>query len=178
MSSHTPAEAEALQKFNLWFKEHYKLVKNGGGGHGAFIALSIGLFLTERFFRHETGTIDDHRGPHANDFKAPAATFFNTDPVFFYAFWNVYRNGMQHQGSPKSTPVQGWDVHGDYDADPTKAVHNGKDIICLNPWKFTDKIIAKWESRLDLLALLGSHQLGSLSTQALNAVPVPPTHTP
>jgi hypothetical protein len=168
----TPDELEALRKFNLWFKRPYELVRNSGNGHGAFVALSIGLFLTERYFRDETGTIDNHR---SGAFKVPAAAFFQTEQAFFDAFWDVYRNGMQHQGSPKATTPHGWDINGDYRSpNPMKATHRGREIICLNPWMFTDKIISLWENNLGVIARTSSHQLGNTSTQAFAALPVVP----
>jgi hypothetical protein len=141
-------EASARYKFLLWFAEPFRILEERGDGRGALVALSIGLFLCERYFRYKSGTTNIWR---EEGFLVEAAKHFQTDYAFFKEFWSVYRHGMQSQGTPEANNTYGWDLNEDYPYMPTRAFENEKAIICLNPWSFTEEMIVlcwhdlKWE---------------------------------
>jgi len=172
MHAQEQLNAEALEKFRIWFEEPYAALDKRceNEGNGAFVALSIGLFLCERYFRSITKTIDNHNDPA---FKLEAARYLNVDAAFFRAFWNIYRNGMQHQGSPKQTADYSWCVNAEFPPIPARAVVNGKEVICINPWAFTAKMIALWKNDPERLAQLSSHQLGAIFSKEIKPVLVP-----
>jgi hypothetical protein len=163
-------EASARYKFLLWFAEPYRVLDENGKGHGAFVALSIGLHLCERYFRFKSGTTEIWS---QDGFLREAAKHYKTDCAFFKEFWNVYRHGMLHQGTPQSDDAYGWDINEDYPPTPTRAFENGKKIICLNPWKFTEEMIVLcWYDPM-ALTKISNNPLGSTST-----VPLPWEHVP
>jgi hypothetical protein len=167
-------EASARAKFLIWFAEPFRILEDRGDGHGAFVALSIGLFLCERYFRYKSGTTDLWR---EEGFLAEAAGHYQTDYSFFKEFWNVYRHGMQDQGIPKADEAHGWDINDDYPPVPTRAFENDKAIICLNPWKFTEEMIVLcWHDPV-ALTKISNQSLGRTSIDSLKWEFVPPVES-
>ena len=103
-----------LAKFIRWFVVPLNTLRNLPEGDGAFVALSIGFQLCERFYRAQTGTQDNWRN---DTFKDSAADDLGVDRQIFRRFWDVFRNGLQHQGSPKHYQHEGisykWEISSD-----------------------------------------------------------------
>jgi hypothetical protein len=140
-------EPNELERFSRWFVVPYKKLKEISDGDGAFLALSMGLFLCERYYKYEA-KIQDEEGTSKDDlFRNKAAKDLNVNTTFFCHFWQVYRNGMQHQASPKTYKIgkitYKWSFDTEYEAHPMYFDKDGFRIICLNPWKFTDFMIQK-----------------------------------
>jgi hypothetical protein len=158
-----PTNPSVRERFHRWFKAPVDaLSKELDDGDGAFVVMSIGFFLCERYFRSMTGNPDNWQD---QSFKALAAAHFDINLDFFEDFWNVYRNGIQHQGSPKRETIQKkqtapnqplnkpgypieyrWRIDGSFDSMPQKAVVGGVTYICINPFGFTHRIIALWHA--------------------------------
>jgi hypothetical protein len=150
-------EASARHQFLVLYAEPFRVLDESGDGHGAFVALSIGLFLCERYFRHKSGSMDLWR---EETFLAEAARHFGVDDDLFREFWQIYRHGMLYQGVPDGTDAYGWGMSDAYSSRPTKETVEGKAIIGLNPWKLAEEMIVLcWN---DPVALVGICQ-GSLS---------------
>ena len=131
-------EASARHQFLVLYAEPFRVLDECGDGHGAFVALGIGLFLCERYFRHKSGSMDLWR---EEAFLAEAARHFEADDDFFRKFWEVYRHGMLYRGVPQGTDAYGWGMSDTYSSRPTKESAEDKTIICLNPWKFAEEMI-------------------------------------
>jgi hypothetical protein len=131
-------EASARHQLLVLYAEPFRVLDESGDGHGAFVALSIGLSLCERYFRHKSGSMDLWR---EETFLAEAARHFGADDDFFREFWEVYRHGMLYQGVPQATDAYGWGMSDAYSSRPTKASAQGKTIIGLDPWKFAEEMI-------------------------------------
>jgi hypothetical protein len=128
---------------------------------GAFLAMSLGLFLFERYYRIKSGTHDVEPDPNTTDkdwpseFRKCASSDLNIDLEFLTAFWTVFRNGVQHQGMPKRVQ-QGykgkkvwhlWDISSDYTNLPqVHWISATEMVICINPWKFAELMIQKFEA--------------------------------
>jgi hypothetical protein len=144
LASKEPTE---LERFVRWFVIPYRKLQEIPNGDGAFLALSMGLFLCERYYKMEA-KIQDEEGTSKDDqFRNKAAKDLNVNAKFFGHFWQVYRNGMQHQATPKTYEIDGitykWSFDAEYEAHPMYFDKDGFRIICLNPWKFTDFMIHK-----------------------------------
>ena len=131
-------EASARHKFLILYAEPFRVLAESGGGHGAFAALSIGLFLCERYFRHKSDSLDAWR---EDKFIAEAARHFGTDAEFFLEFWRIYRHGILYQGAPLATESYGWAMNGEFSSVPTKVSVDGNAIICLSPWSFAEEML-------------------------------------
>lgn len=131
-------EASARHQFLVLYAEPFRVLDEHGDGHGAFVALAIGLSLCERYFRNKSGSMDAWR---EEAFLAEAARHFGTDYDFFREFWGIYRHGTSYQGVPLGADAYGWGMSDDYSSRPTEASAEGKAIIGLNPWKFTEEMI-------------------------------------
>jgi hypothetical protein len=105
------------------------------------------------------------------------------DLPFFEQFWTTFRDGLAHQGTPKTETKNGitlkWRISGDYSAFPTRIVDGATHIICLDPWKFTDSMIQRYLNEPELLSRAVLHIFGSIYTEdtELNDQPVPPSAT-
>jgi hypothetical protein len=131
-------EAAARYKFLLLYAEPFRILEECGDGQGAFAALSLGLFLCDRYFRHKSDSMDAWR---EEKFLAEAATHYGMEYELFREFWSIYRHGMLYQGAPKATEAYGWALSEDYSSVPTKVSLKGKAVIGLNPWGFAAEMI-------------------------------------
>jgi hypothetical protein len=181
------------ERFHMWFGRPFHVLEKGKqeddkDWNGAFLALSLGLFLCERFYRVATSTHDDPPDPKPGDwdsrFKEAAAKDLNIHKDFFEAFWTVFRHGVQHQGMPKKTfrgykgvkIWQRWDISADYPDLPQVAWDNGDMVICLNPWGFTKQMLKKFSDSPDELQKGFTHAFGEIrSGSAYACSPLPHT---
>lgn len=156
-------EASARYKFLVLFAEPFRVLEESGEGHGAFAALSIGLFLCERYFRGKSDSLDAWR---EEKFLEAAARHFGTELDLFREFWGIYRHGMLYQGAPRATEECGWGLgEGDSQA-PVKAAEKGKMVIRLNPWGFAAEMIVLCWGDTEVLVRIFDFSLGSTSAFA------------
>lgn len=87
-----------LEKFARWYATPLKVLKGIPDGDGAFVALSIGCFLCERYYRSVAGTQDKWRDRTVLE---RATQDLDVSKDFFEDFWDIFRHGTQHQGTPK-----------------------------------------------------------------------------
>jgi hypothetical protein len=167
-----------LERFTRWFIEPIEALKNVKGGGGAFVAMSVGFFLCERYFRSFTGVGDDQSGAASQTFKAAAAARFDVNATWFSHFWTIYRHGMQHQGSPKNDTIGGaggisyrWLVDGGFPDMPARWVNGGHTYICINPWGFTQRMIDLFLNDEARIGELGTHQLGEVFEPKVKVTP-------
>jgi hypothetical protein len=155
-----------LEKFTRWFIIPLNTLKMIPDGDGAFIALSIGCLLCERYYRIATNTQEIQSG---TQFQNAAAADLNVNQEFFRNFWNVYRHGVQHQATPKTFsasdgPTYKWSISADFKAIPTRCIRDGVTIICLDPWKFADSMVAKFLADPAKLEGAIAYEFGEIST--------------
>ena len=163
MATREPTEVE---RFNRWFVAPYNKLKELPNGDGAFVALSMGLFLCERYYKTEARIQDEEGTSKDAQFRVKAAKDLNVNSTFFEHFWQVFRNGMQHQATPKTykvgTITYKWRFDADYEAHPMYFDKGPHRIICLNPWKFTDFMIRKILAKPVCLKKSVKYELGRI----------------
>ncbi len=171
MSAQPPTD---LEKFVRWFEVPYRGLKSHPDGDGAFVALSIGFLLFERYYRIITGTQDDRDFAIARN---KGAEEMDVNKEFFSVFWSTYRNGLLHQGTPQLYERNGtrykWMIDASFEAYPTYYDDNGFRFICLNPWKFTEFAMSRFLNNPTRLNGSVTYELGSIYDKTLRDPPVP-----
>lgn len=138
--------SNTLERFIRWFVIPFNTIGTIPRGDAAFVAFSIGCSLCERYHRIDSKTQDKW---DSEEFKDWAAEHLNVDTDFFYDFWDVFRNGIQHQGQPKWRKGNGadrkpykWEIDGTFHHYPTIRLNAAnEEVICINPWAFTQHYI-------------------------------------
>ncbi|CAN5466672.1 hypothetical protein BH09VER1_BH09VER1_26020 [soil metagenome] len=177
LKKQSPSPITPIERFTRWFIEPVEVLSRYvPGGGGAFVAMSVGFFLCERYFRSTTGVGDDTSAAASRTFKDAAADHFGVNRDFFSAFWTIYRHGMQHQGSPKNDTVANipykWRIDAGYPDVPSRWDHLGHVYICINPWGFAKKVFDLFLNDQPRIAEVGTHQLGVVQPALPPAAPV------
>ncbi|KQC10043.1 MAG: hypothetical protein APR62_02235 [Smithella sp. SDB] len=143
--------ASLMERFDGWFIKPIEKLKEMPEGDGGFLALSAALFLCERYYRALTDTLNGKRDDEK--FKIAAAKDLGLSLEDFNCFWIVYRNGVQHQGTPKKYIDKKNQIkyffHIDDEFSGIPEIHkinSYKREIRLNVWKFADLIINKFKT--------------------------------
>ena len=159
--------ANFIERFDGWFVKPIEKLKELPEGDGGFLALSAALFLCERYYRTLTNTHEGQRDDKA--FKVEAAKDLGLELEDFNCFWQVYRNGIQHQGMPrrfvddKNNVTYGWNMDRRFSAVPTiYAIDAQKREIRLNPWKFAELMISKFRGHPSILENATLHAFGEV----------------
>jgi hypothetical protein len=146
------AGASLTERFDGWFVKPIEKLKEMQEGDGGFLALSAALFLCERYYRALTDTLEGKRDDET--FKIAAAKDLGLSLEDFNYFWIVYRNGVQHQGTPLKKYVDKkkqikYFFHIDDEFNGIPEIHKinaYKREIRLSVWKFADFIINKFKT--------------------------------
>jgi hypothetical protein len=157
--------ADSLTKFVRWFIIPLNTLRGIPNGDGAFVALSIGCQLCERFFRAKTNTQEIQDG---GPFQAEAGKSLGVGEERFKRFWTAFRHGLQHQGSPKTfTDKNGisykWRISSSYTELPEELfIDTSTAAIQIDPWKFADLMVSKFLTEPDVLDDAISHAFGDI----------------
>ncbi|KUG23465.1 hypothetical protein ASZ90_006771 [hydrocarbon metagenome] len=143
--------ASLMERFDGWFIKPIEKLKEMPEGDGGFLALSAALFLCERYYRAVTDTLNGKRDDEK--FKVAAAKDLGLSLEDFNCFWIVYRNGVQHQGTPKKYIDKKnqikyfFHISDEFNGIPEiYKINSYKREIRLNVWKFVDLIITKFKT--------------------------------
>lgn len=154
--------ASLMERFDGWFVQPIEKLKELPEGDGGFLALSAALFLCERYYRALTDTLYGKRDDET--FKIAAAKDLGLNQEDFNHFWIVYRNGIQHQGTPKKYIDKKnqlkyfFHISDDFGAIPEIFKINAyKREIRLSVWKFADLIIGRFKDNPDVFHKAISH---------------------
>lgn len=162
--------APDMEHFIRWFENPVRGLNLHPNGDGAFVALSVGFLLFERYYRIRTGTQEIQNYDPARNLGADE---MDVNKEFFSIFWSTYRNGLMHQGTPQIYPRAGrnykWMIDAQFEHYPTYYDDGAFRFICLNPWKFTEYAIGKFKT--DPARLNGSvaYKLGSIYDKKMGA---------
>jgi len=172
MTNMTDSESPSdIEKFVRWYEVPYRALKTHSDGDGAFVALSIGFLLFERYYRIVTNTQDVEIFDAARN---KGAEELDVNKEFFSIFWSTYRNGLMHQGTPRIYERNGvkykWMIDADFEAHPTYYDEGGYRYICLNPWKFTEFALEKFLNAPSRLNGSLTYKLGSIFDKDITPV--------
>jgi len=154
--------ASLMERFDGWFIKPIEKLKELPEGDGGFLALSAALFLCERYYRALTDTL--YGKPDDETFKAAAANDLGLSLEDFNCFWIVYRNGVQHQGTPRKYIDRKKQLKYFFHIDDAFGgipeiykINAYKREIRLNVWKFADLIIGKFKNNPEVFRKAISH---------------------
>ena len=152
-----------MQKFTRWYDNTIRGLSLHPSGDGAFVALSVGFLLFERYYRIITVT------QHVDNFNVGrdrGADDMDVNRTFFRIFWKTYRHGLMHQGTPQIVSEGGidykWMIDAEFHEYPTYYDDSGFRFVCLNPWKFAEYAIGKFKANPANLNGSLTYKLGSI----------------
>src|ERR1035441_6434433 len=158
-------------KFIRWYVRPFNRLKRIPGGDGALMALSMGFFLCERYYRIKTNTITKHN--RTEPFLKSAAKDFDCNYEVFCTFWYLFRNGIQHQGAPKKSFIDysdalkrkvrmKWAIADWFSHRPGYLIMDTTKRVGVCPWKFTRFMLCKFLTNERALERSTSHAFGSI----------------
>jgi|GEM_PF-523990 len=162
---HNPAEL-----FSRWIIQPLEKLRSIPNGDGAFIALGAAFSLYERYVKSSLAQLGQAEGP--DEFRRFAATDLGIKEELFNRFWGSYRDGIQHSLQPKrytSGKIRyGWEVGDAHGALPTLFAPSADlRIVCINPWKFIDLVLVRYQSRPDLIDFKDSWKFGVIKSSSI-----------
>ena len=165
-----------VECFIRWFVIPFHVLKKMDGGDAAFVAFSIGFSLCERFHRVEAKTQDKFDDYTFRDY---AAKHLNVSKDLFSGFWDVFRNGIQHQASPKwkagdnkRRKAYKWAISAEFPPVPVIGVNEKKEeVICIDPWGFTEHYIYLFIANPELLKDAVQHSFGHIFEESKVTIP-------
>lgn len=176
-------------KFIKWYVRPFNRLKGMRHGDAAFVILSMGIALCERYYRTKSGCIT---AENLNDkFHRVAARQFDCDLKIWKRFWNVYRHGMQHRGQPQRWIMEskgpglgkrkvrlGWMIDSSFDYRPSVYRSNGRMVICIDPAKFTRFVLTRFLRDPTALRKSLRHQFGSIMPMPVDCRPAVVPYSP
>lgn len=133
----------SIELFERWFGRSIEKLAELPNGDGAFAALMISLPLYDRFI-HAKLKLEGRPATDAFVQGEIEADLGLTDHQR-RVFWAMFRNGFMHQGMAKDGKTK-WVISHVYGALPVFRTIAGQEVICLDPWKFTDRVLAKFRA--------------------------------
>ena len=76
-------------------------------------------------------------------------------------FWDMFRNGFMHEAMPKDGKTL-WATSSEFTELPEFKTINGHDYICIDPWKFADRVLNKFIDDHRLITASESFPLASI----------------
>jgi len=153
------SEQEALDKFRLWYIGPIEKLKELPNGAGGFVAFMVGIALYERLIvawlklKEQKADDDAIQKTIKDDLRL-------TDQER-RIFWDMFRNGLFHQAMPKLGKT-GYCFNHTFTCYPEFKVLDGHAVICIDPWKFTDRVIKEFLSDPKLIIESVSYPLPSI----------------
>jgi hypothetical protein len=130
---------EGLKYFRAWYVEPINMMRpNINGG---FIAFMTALILFERLIDAKLkleGQPRDQQTKQQRMAQELGITLYQQK-----IFWNMFRDGLAHQGMPLigKTKYMFHSIFYDY---PLFGTYNGNPYLFIDPWKFTDRILTEF----------------------------------
>lgn len=156
---------EALAYFEMWFVQPVEKLKELPNGAGGFVAFMVGLALYERLISAKLKF--KNLSSNEETFKKAMAEDLRLSDKDRSIFWDMLRNGLLHQGMPKIGRT-GCFFHHSFSEYPEFTQINGKPVICIDPWKFTDRVIKEFLVNPSLINSSESFPLAYISPIPFN----------
>ncbi len=131
--------ASPLVRFNAWYVAAIEKLKELPEGDGAFAALMVALPLYERCviaklkLAGQTTTEAAVRSAIAADLQLN-----DRDRA---TFWGMFRTGFMHQAMVTAGATK-WLVSHHFGELPEFRSVNGERCLCIDPWKFADRVLS------------------------------------
>jgi hypothetical protein len=171
---------DSAKLFERWVKAPIDALRRLPNGDGAFAALGIAFAMYERYIKSALAQAGLKETPEqffefgANDLRVEVETFKR--------FWQMYRDGIQHSLQPKrytSNGIRwGWEISGEHLGVPTIITPEADlRIIRLEPWSFVEQVLARYESRPELIDFKDTWKFGVIEAKPQVAGDTPITRS-
>ena len=150
------------EKFDGWFVKPINLLRDelleGDGGFVAFIAA---LALYERLIiaKLKISNLPTNKSSIEREMSRDLRLTDGQRKIF----WDMFRNGLLHQAMPK-TGKANYLFSAQYSGYPEFKTANGCTFICMDPWKFVDRVLEEYRSNPRLIIESNSFPLASVTT--------------
>lgn len=151
--------ATPLEKFEGWFVKVIDKLKELPEGDGAFAALMIVLPLYERYIVAKLKL--DGKNTREVDKQEEMSKDLGLDDKQRSIFWAIFRVGFTHQGMGQHGKTK-WLVSHDFGELPEFRTVSGIDCVCLDPWKFAQRVLKKYRDDPRLITASESFPLADV----------------
>lgn len=134
---------DPVQLFTRWFVNPIEKLKELPDGDGGFAAMMIAIPLYERYLYAKL-KLENIKSTKEN-IKQVMSQDLNLTLEQCNKFWNTFRVGFMHRAMPKGEAMP-WLTSSDFNATPDFRIFNGQTYICIDPWKFADRVLNKFST--------------------------------
>lgn len=148
-----------IELFTRWFINPIEKLKELPKGDGGFVAMMVAIPLYERYIKAKLkleNIISNEKNINIEIEKDLKLT-----PDQRKIFWNTFRVGFMHQAMPKSGKTH-WRTCSEFKALPEFKIINNQTYICIDPWKFTERVFNKFISDHRLITASDSFPFASI----------------
>jgi len=163
-------EATPEERFTGWYVRPIEKLKELPEGDGAFAALMIALPLYERLIKARLKVAGKPTGDE--DVASAVSDDLGVQGTDRSIFWSAFRIGFMHQGMGKAGPTP-WLVSGACGAVPEFREINGTRCVCIDPWKFADRVLGAFLAAPSLITASDSFPLAAVRAFPTEAVSLP-----
>jgi hypothetical protein len=143
----------ARELFERWYIVPLRWLEAIPNGDGAFVAFAISLALYERFARSAIKANGEKADTSA--VTALLAQHFEITDDEAKVFWQIMRDGMQHQGMPmqqqRGESILPWRFSGSFSKPIQFASEGSERVLQVQPWLFRDAVLRLYRERPDLI---------------------------
>ena len=149
-------DQEKIELFRRWYVGPIDLLEKLPDGDGGWVAFIVGFALYERFILARLKN-DNQATDEVSRNKAICDDLGITEHQRS-VFWSLCRNGLLHQAMPKIGRT-GLYLHEEFSDKPQFQIFEGEEFLCINPWKFSKRVLKKFLSRPELIDASDSNPL-------------------
>jgi len=155
-----PRWDDPVWKFMVWFAEPIEKLKELRDGSGAFAAFIVGLAWYQRLILARLDLKGASTGEDSQ--KDEIARDLKLSDGERSIFWRIFRTGLLHGAMPLAGKTN-FIFHHSYSGYPEfKKVSDGASVICINPWKFADRVVQEFLSNPNLITASDSFPLANV----------------
>ncbi len=148
-----------IERFERWYGTPVKKLAELPNGDGAFAAWMIGMPLYERYIVGKL--ILSGREASEENKKTEISSDLQITSQQRPIFWAIFRNGFMHQAMGMHGGTK-WAVSSAFGALPVFREMSGVQYICIDPWKFTDRVLDFFRADHRLITASESFPLASI----------------
>ena len=163
-------DATPTERFDAWFVRSIEKLKELPEGDGAFAAMMIALPLYERLIFARLKVAG--RSTAQEDIARAIGDDLGLSQAERKVFWDMFRVGFMHRGMVKAGRTQ-WLVSHKFGAEPEFRTYAGQRCVCVDPWKFADRVLAAFSEDTRLITASESFPLADVFALDANALPPP-----
>ena len=149
----------SIEYFRRWFVNPIKKLEDLPKGDGGFAAFMIVIPLYDRYIRAKLKLAGKCTADES--VRKEISKDLRMDDKQRRVFWAMFRNGFMHQGMPKKGETK-YMFSSSFSAIPEFKEINNKNFICLDPWKFSERVLNKFLEEPKLITVSESCPLASI----------------